>query len=170
MGPATGLSCPHSLVADGPLEADALRALKEALRVELGLDGLELILPSCCLLNALLKRQGWDVNTQGLFGAPPIRVVMGAHAHGTVKRALALIGMGHGTAEIVPVDEQGRMDPDQLPELDEHTLLILQAGNVNSGAFDDFVTLCQRANEAGAWVHIDGAFGLWAAASPSKNT
>lgn len=117
--------------------------------------------------NALLKRRGWDVNTQGLFGAPPIRVVMGAHAHGTVKRALALIGMGHGTVEIVPVDEQGRMDPAQLPALDDRTLLILQAGNVNSGAFDDFTFLCQRANEAGAWVHIDGAFGLWAAASPS---
>ncbi|MCA9885690.1 MAG: aspartate aminotransferase family protein [Anaerolineaceae bacterium] len=117
--------------------------------------------------NTLLKNQGWDVNEQGLAGSPAIRVVMGAHAHGSVKKALALIGIGQKQIEIVPIDNQGRMDPTQLPELDNRTLLILQAGNVNSGAFDDFVTLCQRAKDAGAWVHIDGAFGLWAAASPN---
>jgi glutamate/tyrosine decarboxylase-like PLP-dependent enzyme len=116
----------------------------------------------------LLKRQGWDVNSKGLFGAPPFRVVVGAEAHGTVFKALALLGLGKDRVEIAPVDAQGRIDPVQIPALDSNTLLVLQAGNVNSGAFDPLDELCQRANAAGAWVHVDGAFGLWAAASASK--
>lgn len=114
----------------------------------------------------LMQRQGWDVNEEGLFGAPPIRVVVSDQAHGTVYKALALLGLGKGRVELVPSDAQGRIDPNQLPPLDDKTLLILQAGNVNTGAFDNFETICTAANEAGAWVHIDGAFGLWAAASP----
>ena len=113
----------------------------------------------------LLKRQGWDVNSKGLFGAPPFRVVVGAEAHGTVFKALAMLGLGRDRVETAAVDNQGRIDPAQLPELDSNTLLILQAGNVNSGSFDPLEELCRRANTAGAWVHIDGAFGLWAAAS-----
>jgi len=116
----------------------------------------------------LLRRQGWDVNSKGLFGAPPFRVVVGAEAHGTVFKALALLGLGKDRVEIVPVDAQGRIDPAQMPTLDSNTLLVLQAGNVNSGSFDPLDELCQRANAAGSWVHVDGAFGLWAAASASK--
>jgi glutamate/tyrosine decarboxylase-like PLP-dependent enzyme len=116
----------------------------------------------------LLKRQGWDVNSSGLFGAPPIRVVVGTDAHSTVFKALALLGLGKDRVEWAPVDDQGRIRADQVPELDNHTLLILQAGNVNSGSFDPLDELCERAQAAGAWVHIDGAFGLWAAASAKK--
>ncbi len=123
----------------------------------------------CCLAaarNALLKKQGWDVTADGLFGAPEIRVVLGEQAHATVFKALALLGLGRDRVHKVPCDNQGRVIADQIPPLDEHTLLMLQAGNVNSGAFDPFRPICEKAQEAGAWVHIDGAFGLWAAASP----
>ena len=114
----------------------------------------------------LLRRQGWDVNADGLFGAPPIRVVIGAEAHGTVFKALALLGLGRERVERVPVDGQGRMIAAAMPALDERTLVFAQAGNVNTGAFDPFGEICDRAAAAGAWVHVDGAFGLWAAASP----
>jgi glutamate/tyrosine decarboxylase-like PLP-dependent enzyme len=113
----------------------------------------------------LMKRSGWDVNSQGLFGAPPLRVVVGAEAHSTVFKALALLGLGKDRVELVPVDEQGRMLSSQVPALDDKTLVILQAGNVNSGSFDPLDEICEQANAAGAWVHVDGAFGLWAAAS-----
>lgn len=116
----------------------------------------------------LLKRAGWDVNTKGLFGAPPIRVVLGAEAHSSIFKALAILGLGKERVELVPVDEQGRMQVDKVPALDSNTLLILQAGNVNSGSFDPIDELCDMANKVGAWVHVDGAFGLWAAASASK--
>ena len=116
----------------------------------------------------LLKRAGWDVNTKGLFGAPPIRVVVGAEAHSSVFKALALLGLGRERVELVPVDEQGCMRADKVPPLDSNTLLILQAGNVNSGSFDPIDELCDMANKSGAWVHVDGAFGLWAAASASR--
>lgn len=113
----------------------------------------------------LLERQGWDVNEDGLAGSPGIRVVTGRQIHGTVLKSLSLLGLGKRSVEWVDCDDQGRIRADRVPELDDRTLLILQAGNVNSGAFDDFATLCARAREAGAWVHVDGAFGLWAAAS-----
>jgi glutamate/tyrosine decarboxylase-like PLP-dependent enzyme len=116
----------------------------------------------------LLQREGWDVNAQGLFGAPPLRVVVGAEAHGSVFKALALLGLGKDRVETVPVDDQGRMQVDQIPHLDSRTLVIAQAGNVNSGAFDPLHSICALAKTAGAWVHVDGAFGLWAAASTSK--
>ncbi|PKN99362.1 MAG: aspartate aminotransferase family protein [Chloroflexi bacterium HGW-Chloroflexi-4] len=116
----------------------------------------------------LLRRADWDVNTKGLFGAPPIRVVVGAEAHSSVFKALAILGLGKDRVELVPVDEQGRMRADKVPALDDNTLLILQAGNVNSGSFDPIDEICDMANKAGAWVHVDGAFGLWAAASKNK--
>ena len=114
--------------------------------------------------NALLKRQGWDPNARGLFGAPPLRVVLSSAAHATVHKALAILGIGAAQIETVPADAEGRFDPAHLPPLDQRTLLILQAGNVNSGAFDPFVPLGSAARQAGAWLHIDGAFGLWARA------
>ena len=115
--------------------------------------------------NVLLNRMGYDAARRGLYGAPEIRVVLGEDAHSTVYKALSILGMGSERLTKVPTDSQGRMRPAALPDLDDRTLLILQAGNVNSGAFDDFTTLCAAARKAGAWVHIDGAFGLWAAAS-----
>ncbi|HWR60737.1 MAG TPA: aminotransferase class V-fold PLP-dependent enzyme [Clostridia bacterium] len=118
--------------------------------------------------NELLKRQGWDAASKGLFGAPPLRVVVGEQAHATVFKALALLGLGRDRVEKVPVDSQGCMRADRLPELDNNTLLVLQAGNVNSGAFDPLDELCERARKADSWVHIDGAFGLLAAASGNK--
>jgi glutamate/tyrosine decarboxylase-like PLP-dependent enzyme len=118
--------------------------------------------------NHLLKRAGWDVIQDGLAGAPPLRVVVGEQAHVTVFKALALLGIGRSRLEMVPVDEQGRMRLEALPELDGTCLVIAQAGHVNSGAFDPIDAICDRARRAGAWVHVDGAFGLWAAASRDK--
>ena len=115
----------------------------------------------------LLRRLQWDVGVKGLYGAPEIRVVLGDQAHGAVLRALALLGLGQARVERVATDAQGRMRPSALPELDERTLLVVQAGNVNSGSFDPMKELIDRAREADAWIHVDGAFGLWAAASKS---
>jgi glutamate/tyrosine decarboxylase-like PLP-dependent enzyme len=117
---------------------------------------------------ALLKNLSWDVNDDGLFGAPPIRVVVGQQAHGTVFKALALLGLGKKRLELIPADSEGRIAVSHLPKLNSSTLVILQAGNVNTGSFDDFEHVCSLAQDAGAWVHIDGAFGLWAAASSNK--
>ena len=110
----------------------------------------------------ILKKSGWDVSQKGLFGAPLVRIVTGKQAHSTVLKALGLLGFGKDNIEWVDTDEQGRIIPELIPELDANTLLILQAGNVNSGAFDAFEEICIKANNANAWVHIDGAFGLWA--------
>jgi glutamate/tyrosine decarboxylase-like PLP-dependent enzyme len=115
--------------------------------------------------NYLLNKLGYDVSTKGLFGAPEIRVILGEGAHSTIYKALSILGLGSERIIKVPMDSQGRINAAAVPKLDDHTLLILQAGNVNSGAFDDFQTLCELAKAAGAWVHVDGAFGLWAAAS-----
>ncbi|HUX22038.1 MAG TPA: aminotransferase class V-fold PLP-dependent enzyme [Spirochaetia bacterium] len=114
---------------------------------------------------SILKSLGWDVNARGLAGAPPFRVVVSEQAHSSVFKALALLGIGREQLEKVRADPQGRIDPSCLPGLDSSTLLILQAGNVNTGAFDDFLEICSVAQSAGAWVHIDGAFGLLAQAS-----
>ncbi len=105
---------------------------------------------------------------QGLFGAPPITVVVGAEAHATVFKALGLLGLGRSRVVTVPVDSQGRMRADALPALAGPTIVCLQAGNVNSGVFDPFEEACAHAHAAGAWVHVDGAFGLWAAAAPER--
>ncbi len=113
----------------------------------------------------LLQQQGWNVHARGLFGAPELSVVVGEHSHATVFKALSLAGLGRDRVIKVPVDNQGCLAVDSLPKLDNSTIVILQAGNVNSGGFDPFIPLCQMANKAGAWVHIDGAFGLWAAAA-----
>ena len=118
--------------------------------------------------HALLQRSGWDVEAQGLFGAPPINVVVGNEVHASLLKALSLLGMGRERVVRAPVDDQGRIRPDQLPPLDASTILCIQAGNVNTGAFDPAEALCERAHEAGAWVHVDGAFGLWLAANPKR--
>ena len=117
--------------------------------------------------NELLRRRGWDVVEDGLYGAPPIPVIVGADAHAAVRKSLALLGMGDAHTHVVPVDDQGRMAMDGFPRLAEPALVVAQAGNVNSGAFDPVGEICHRAHGDGGWVHVDGAFGLWAAAVPS---
>ncbi len=117
--------------------------------------------------NQILQRQDWDVVSQGLFGAPEVKVVLGEQAHGAVFKALSILGLGKDRVSLAPCDDQGRIIPAELPELDEYTLLILSAGNVNSGSFDPMQELCDRGRTANAWIHVDGAFGLWAAASPT---
>ena len=112
----------------------------------------------------LLSNLNWDINDKGLFNAPQLRIVTGKHAHSTILKAIGLLGFGKENIEWVDVDEQGRLELSSLPQLDDRTILILQAGNVNSGSFDNFSELCKIAKEAGSWVHIDGAFGLWAGA------
>jgi glutamate/tyrosine decarboxylase-like PLP-dependent enzyme len=116
--------------------------------------------------DAVLTRVGWDAASLGLVGAPPVQVVVGDEVHATALKALGLIGLGRGRAVRLPVDDQGRVVPDDLPELSCPAIVCLQAGNVNSGASDPFLPLIEWAHEQGAWVHVDGAFGLWAAACP----
>ena len=117
--------------------------------------------------DAVLTRHGWDAAGLGLVGAPPVTIVAGAQAHTTVRKALGLVGLGRDRALILPADDQGRIEPRSLPRVTGPVVVCLQAGNVNSGASDPFPPLVAWAREHGAWVHVDGAFGLWAAASPS---
>ena len=114
---------------------------------------------------ALLKKAGWNVAEDGMFGAPALDVVVGAEVHASMLKALSLAGFGKKRVRVVEADRQGRMRADKLPKMDERTIVCIQAGNVNSGAFDPAEEICQRAHEQGAWVHVDGAFGLWAGVS-----
>jgi len=114
----------------------------------------------------LLHRAGWNVENDGLFDAPPIRVVVGDEVHMSLLKALSLLGFGRSRVTRVPADSQGRMKAAELPAIDERTIVCIQAGNVNTGAFDPAREICSRARESGAWVHVDGAFGMWAAVSP----
>jgi glutamate/tyrosine decarboxylase-like PLP-dependent enzyme len=116
----------------------------------------------------LLARKGWDFDALGLIGAPEIKVIVPDVVHVTVKKALRILGFGLSRLLIAPTDEFGRVDPSQLPPMDDLTILCLQAGEVNMGEFDPFAEIMDRAHTAGAWVHVDGAFGLWARASPDK--
>jgi glutamate/tyrosine decarboxylase-like PLP-dependent enzyme len=118
--------------------------------------------------NAVLARAGWNVETQGLFGAPPIQVITGAEAHPTLLKSLGMLGLGRARIVRVPIDGQGRMRCDSLPALSGPAIVCLQAGNVNTGAFDPLGPLIDWAHAAQAWVHVDGAFGLWAKAIPSR--
>ncbi len=116
----------------------------------------------------VLAQAGWDVEADGLFGAPDVTVVVGEEAHTTLFKSLGLAGFGRNRVVRVPVDQQGRMRADSFPALSGPTIVCLQAGNVNTGAFDPASEIIPRAKAANAWVHVDGAFGLWAAAAPSK--
>ena len=118
--------------------------------------------------HAVLTKAGWNVEADGLFGAPPVTVIVGEEAHSSLFKALGLLGLGRKRVVRVPVDGQGRMRADALPRLSGPTIVCTQAGNVNTGAFDPIGEICTRAHAAGAWVHVDGAFGLWAAAAPAR--
>jgi glutamate/tyrosine decarboxylase-like PLP-dependent enzyme len=117
---------------------------------------------------AVLKRVGWNVEAEGLFGAPPITVIVGDEAHPTLMKSLGLLGLGRQRVVRVPVDGQGRIRPEAIPPIHGPTILCAQAGNVNTGAVDPIGEICDAARPAGAWVHVDGAFGLWAAAAPAR--
>lgn len=116
--------------------------------------------------HALLKRAGWDVTEDGMFGAPPIEVVVGDEVHASISKALSLAGFGRRRVTTVETDAQGRMRAEKLPRLSERTIVCIQAGNVNTGAFDPAEQICAAAKARGSWVHVDGAFGLWARVSP----
>ena len=118
--------------------------------------------------DALLARQGWDSSNDGLFGAPPVDVVVGERVHSTVSKSLSLVGLGRARVHVVPADDQGRMRADQLPDLAGPALVCAQAGEVNTGAFDPFDPIADWVAEHEGWLHVDGAFGLWAATDPGR--
>jgi glutamate/tyrosine decarboxylase-like PLP-dependent enzyme len=113
----------------------------------------------------VLTDAGWDVEANGLIGAPGVTIIVGGEAHPTLTKSLGLLGFGRNRVKRVPVDDQGRMIASQLPAIEGPTIICTQAGNVNTGAFDPIGEICDAARPQGAWVHVDGAFGLWAAAS-----
>jgi len=115
----------------------------------------------------VLARAGWHVEADGLIGGPPIQVIVGDEAHPTLFKSLGLLGLGRNRVTRVPVDGQGRMRADALPAISGPTIICAQAGNVNTGAFDPIGEICERVAGTGAWVHVDGAVGLWAAAVPA---
>lgn len=118
--------------------------------------------------HVVMERVGWNVEADGLFGAPPITVIVGAEAHPTLLKALGVVGFGRTRVHKVPVDSQGRMRADQLPRIDGPTIICAQAGNVNTGACDPLRAICEHAKDTGAFVHVDGAFGLWARVAPNR--
>jgi len=117
--------------------------------------------------HAVLERAGWNVEADGLFGAPPITVVVGNEAHPTLIKALGMLGLGRNRVMRVPVDAQGRLRLDALPKIDGPTIICTQVGNVNTGACDDVAAVRERVG-ADAWIHVDGAFGLWARVAPTR--
>jgi glutamate/tyrosine decarboxylase-like PLP-dependent enzyme len=157
------------------LEAAALRRLTELLALPPD-SGASLVTGAtmanftalAAARHALLRREGWDVEARGLFGAPEITVIVGEEVHVSILKALTLIGFGRERVIRVPADSQGRMRADAVPPISGPTILCIQAGNVNSGAFDPAPAIIPAVHAAGAWVHVDGAFGLWAAADPSR--
>lgn len=120
--------------------------------------------------SSLLARVGWNVEADGLFGAPPITVVVGGEAHPTLFKALGIIGLGRDRVITVPVDSEGRMLAEELPSISGPTIVCVQAGNVNTGAFDPFRRIVERvkSSRAPTWIHVDGAFGLWARVAPAR--
>jgi len=118
--------------------------------------------------HAVLARVGWDVEARGLAASPDLTVVVGDEVHPSLVKSLGLLGLGRERVHRVPVDAQGRMRADLLPTISGPTIVCTQAGNVNTGAFDPVEDISAQAHEAGAWVHVDGAFGLWAAVAPDR--
>ncbi len=158
--------------AGAAFEAAALRWLLEALRLPADTAGAFVVGATMANFTALaaarhrvLARAGWDVDADGLAGAPPLTVVVGTEVHATVRRVLALLGLGRDRARVLPVDGQGRILARDLPRLEGPAIVCLQTGNVNTGACDPAGPLCEWAHGHGAWVHVDGAFGLWARAA-----
>ena len=153
-------------------EEAALRWVKEALGLPRDAEGALVtgatMANFTCLAaarNRVLKECDWDVDRQGLFGAPDISIIVGQEAHASLFKVLSMLGLGRDRVTIVPTDDQGRMRADRLPMIKCPTIVCVQAGNVNSGAFDPSEQIIEWAHNAGAWVHVDAAFGIWALAS-----
>jgi glutamate/tyrosine decarboxylase-like PLP-dependent enzyme len=171
-----------TLFASGPATAVVEEVSGEWLKEILGLPvrasfgfvtGCQMAHTTCLAAarHAVLAARGWDVEERGLCGAPPIRILSSDQRHGTIERSLRLLGLGRGCVLDVPVDQDGRLPEDALRAAleagkDVPTIVLLQAGDLNIGAYDSFENLIPMAHEYGAWAHVDGAFGLWAAASP----
>jgi glutamate/tyrosine decarboxylase-like PLP-dependent enzyme len=161
--------------AGARLEQIALRWTRELLELPEGSEGAFVTGATMANFTALaaarhsvLARVGWDVEERGLTGAPPITVLVGEEVHNSLLKALSMLGLGRGRVTRVAVDEQGRMKPSGLPPISGPTIVCLQAGSVNTGAFDPIGDIAPRARSAGAWVHVDGAFGLWATVAPAR--
>jgi len=118
--------------------------------------------------DAMLADAGWDVQSDGLFGAPEVQVVVGAQSHSTLGKSLGLVGLGRSRVHVVPADDQGRMRSDRMPDVDGPVLVCAQAGEVNTGAFDPFEPIADWCASRSGWLHVDGAFGLWALADPGR--
>ncbi|MBA4104973.1 MAG: aspartate aminotransferase family protein [Pirellula sp.] len=116
----------------------------------------------------VLAQTGWDAAGDGLIGAPPVTVVVGEQAHSTIAKSLSIIGLGRKRVTVVPTDDQGRILASQLPDVDGPVIVVTQAGELNTGAFDPFPEIIDWARQRNSWVHVDGAIGLWAAASPAR--
>jgi len=156
------------------LEAVALRWLLDVLGLPAGCAGsfvtgatVANLVALAAARNAVLRDAGWNVEADGLIGAPPVTVVVGEEVHPSVSKSLGVLGLGRNRVVTVPVDEQGRLLAEKLPEPHGPTIVCTQVGNVNTGACDPVGRVGERVQPAGAWVHVDGAFGLWAAASPA---
>lgn len=167
-------SSPTNSPAAAAIEATAARWLLDILDLPRGAAiGFGTSASACglaCLAaarRALLGRAGWDFDADGLIGAPEVTVIVPETVHVTILKALRILGFGTARLLRAPVDAHGAVDPQRLPPLDDRTILCLQAGEVNGGGFDPFAALIPRARAAGAWTHVDGAFGLWARASAS---
>ena len=155
------------------MEASAIRWIKEAAGLPESSWGVFVtgttvghIVSLAAARSAVLAAEGWDATGQGLFGAPPITVVVGEEVHPSLIKALGVVGLGRDRVIRVPVDDQGRMRADAFPDISPPAIVCVQAGNVNTGSFDPMDEIIPNAKESGAWVHVDGAFGFWAAASP----
>jgi glutamate/tyrosine decarboxylase-like PLP-dependent enzyme len=119
--------------------------------------------------HVVLEKAGWDVERDGLFGAPAITVIVGKEVHVSLLKALSMLGLGRDRVVRVDVDDQGRMCVESIPDIKGPTIVCVQAGNVNTGAFDPIADICERTRKTdNVWVHVDGAFGLWATASPNR--
>ena len=155
------------------LEATALRWVREAAGLPRGSWGAFVTGTTAgnatglaAARTAVLAAAGWDATADGLFGAPEVTVIVGEEVHPSLVKALGFVGLGRNRVVKVPVDDQGRMRADQMPRIEGPTIVCVQAGNVNTGAFDPMSEIVPVAKEAGAWVHVDAAFGFWAAVSP----
>jgi len=155
------------------LEATAVGWIKELLGLPPGADGA--FVSGATMANfsgmaaarhAILARTGWDFEKKGMVGAPRVTVLTGDEVHASALKAMMMLGFGVEHLVHLPVDDQGRIIPRSLPSIDGPAIVCVQAGNVNSGSFDPFKPIIEWAHNAKAWVHVDGAFGLWAAASP----
>jgi glutamate/tyrosine decarboxylase-like PLP-dependent enzyme len=157
------------------IESTALRWVKEALGLPASAEGALVtgatMANFTCLAaarNWILQQHGWDADRRGLFGAPPLTVVLGEEAHASIYKVLSMLGLGRERVLRVPCDDQGRMRAERLPSVNGPTVVCMQAGNVQSGAFDPATKVLEWARRCNAWVHVDGAFGLWALASPDQ--